>query len=215
MSSLQASRTLVKSPPELWAELSDLGSLARHLGEFGEIRITQVDPESRVDWEADRASGSVRLEPSGWGTRVVLTVDTPEPAADPVPEPEAPPVAEAEPVAEPAAIDPVEPDPTPEPLPEPERGFWARLFGRPKVTPAPTPEPEAAEPEPEPVIEEPAVEPDPAEDRAFGTIEWEVPEPPVELEPEPEPLAPPDAHAVLNGVLDTLGAAHHRPFSRS
>ncbi len=88
MSSLQASRTLVKSPPELWAELSDLGSLARHLGEFGEIRITQVDPESRVEWEADRASGTVRLEPSGWGTRVVLTVDTPEPAADPEPEPE-------------------------------------------------------------------------------------------------------------------------------
>ena len=87
MSSLQASRTLVKSPPELWAELSDLGSLARHLGEFGEIRITQVDPESRVEWEADRASGTVRLEPSGWGTRVVLTVDTPEPAAeDPEPE---------------------------------------------------------------------------------------------------------------------------------
>ena len=77
MTSLQASRTLVKSPPELWAELSELGSLARHLGEFGEIRITKVDPESRVEWEADRASGTVRLEPSGWGTRVVLTVDTP------------------------------------------------------------------------------------------------------------------------------------------
>jgi hypothetical protein len=105
MSSLQASRTLVKSPPELWAELSDLGSLARHLGEFGEIRITKTDPESRVEWEADRASGTVRLEPSGWGTRVVLTVDTPEPAADPEPEPEAAPVAEAAP-------EPVEPDPT-------------------------------------------------------------------------------------------------------
>jgi hypothetical protein len=36
-----------------------------------------------------------------------------------------------------------------------------------------------------------------------------------EPEPEPEPLAPEEAHAVLNGVLDTLGAAHHRPFSRS
>ncbi len=35
-----------------------------------------------------------------------------------------------------------------------------------------------------------------------------------EPEPEPEP-DPVDAHAVLNGVLDTLGAAHHRPFSRS
>jgi hypothetical protein len=216
MSSLQASRTLVKSPPELWAELSDVGSLARHLGEFGEIRITQVDPESRVEWEADRASGSVRLEPSGWGTRVVLTVDTPEPAADPVPgadppaEPEPEPAAEAETVAEPA-----EPDSSPEPSTEPEAepGFWARLFGRRKLAPAP-PEPEAVEPEP--VIEEPvAIEPDPAQDKAFGTIEWEIPEPPVEEEPEPEPLAPPDTHAVLNGVLDTLGAAHHRPFSRS
>src|SRR5213083_479124 len=86
MAEPSAQRTLVKSPPELWAELSDLGSLARHLGEFGEIRITKVDPESRVEWEADRASGTVRLEPSGWGTRVVLTVDTPEPAADPEPE---------------------------------------------------------------------------------------------------------------------------------
>ena len=224
MSSLQASRTLVKSPPELWAELSDLGSLARHLGEFGEIRITQVDPESRVDWEADRASGSVRLEPSGWGTRVVLTVDTPEPAADPEPEADAPAEPEAVAVAEPAAepppeaatvAEPVEPAPSPEPLPEPaKRGFWVRLFGRRKVAPAP--EPEVVEPEPEPVIEEPvAVEPEPAEDEAFGTIEWEIPEPPVEPEPEPEPVAPPDAHAVLNGVLDTLGAAHHRPFSRS
>jgi hypothetical protein len=216
MSSLQASRTLVKSPPELWAELSDLGSLARHLGEFGEIRITKVDPESRVEWEADRASGTVRLEPSGWGTRVVLTVDTPEPAADPEPEPEEAPVAEAEPEA-------VQPDPHPEPLAEepamepaaaidePKRGFWARLFGRKKpVEPAPAPEPVAVEPEPEPVLEEPEPEPE----TPFGTIEWEIPEPVAEEEPEPEPDTPADPAAVLHGMLDTLGAAHHRPFSR-
>jgi hypothetical protein len=226
MSSLQASRTLVKSPPELWAELSDLGSLARHLGEFGDIRITKVDPESRVEWEADRASGTVRLEPSGWGTRVVLTVDTPEPAAIPTPEadaepeavpaPEPPPVAvvEPDPAPEPEAIEPEpEPEPAEEPAPEPKRGFWARLFGRKKLTPVePAPEPVAEEiVEPEPVDEEPEA----AESQAFGTIEWEVPEPVAE-EPEPEPEPDPvDAHAVLNGVLDTLGAAHHRPFSRS
>ena len=35
-----------------------------------------------------------------------------------------------------------------------------------------------------------------------------------EPEPEPEPIAADEAHAVLTGVLDTLGAAHHRPFSR-
>jgi hypothetical protein len=207
MTSLQASRTLVKSPPELWAELSELESLARHLGEFGEIRITQVDPESRVEWEADRASGTVRLEPSGWGTRVVLTVDTPEPV-EAAPEPEAvvveePPAPEPEPVA-------IEPEPEPEP--EPKRGWFARLFRRtpPAVAPAPRPEPVAVEPEPEP---EPA--PDPERERAFGTIEWETPAEPVAEEPEPEPIAADEAHAVLTGVLDTLGAAHHRPFSRS
>ena len=265
MSSLQASRTLVKSPPELWAELSDLGSLARHLGEFGEIRITKVDPESRVEWEADRASGTVRLEPSGWGTRVVLTVDTPEPpAADPepttiaaaieaaaeaepvaeaeAPEVEAEPMAEAEAPeveAEPAAeYGPAEAEAGPmaaaeddpmaesdhaeapdEPVavaeePAPKRGFWARLFGRKKmapVEPAPEPEPVAAEPEPEPELEAPS-----EDDKPFGTIEWEVPEPPAaEEEPEPEPAVPSDPEAVLHTVLDTLGAAHHRPFSRS
>jgi hypothetical protein len=224
MSSLQASRTLVKSPPELWAELSDLGSLARHLGEFGEIRITKVDPESRVEWEADRASGTVRLEPSGWGTRVVLTVDTPEPPADPEPEPEPEPAAVVEEVVAPE--EPVAEEPAPEPEPiaaaepveepvveEPKRGFWARLFGRKKLAPAePRPhlpaEPVAAEPEPEPVEE-------PEADKPFGTIEWEVPEPVAE-EPEPEPETDTvDPEKVLHGVLDNLGAAHHRPFSRS
>ena len=221
MTSLQASRTLVKSPPELWAELSDLGTLARHLGEFGEIRITQADPESRVEWEADRASGTVRLEPTGWGTRVVLTVQTPE--ADPEPsaaegeavdeteavavEPE--PVAVAEPEVEPVAE--VAPEPAAEPA---RRGFWARLFWRP--VPAPV-EPVAvvAEPEPEPVAAE--LEPE-AVDRSFAPIEWEAPAPVIEEPPEdpaPAPLDRDEAHAVLTGVLDNLGAAHHRPFSRS
>lgn len=204
MTSLQASRTLVKSPPELWAELSELESLARHLGEFGEIRITQVDPESRVEWEADRASGTVRLEPSGWGTRVVLTVLTPEPGeAEPEPEPV---VEEPAPAPEPAAVEP-------EPAPEPRRGWFARLFRRtpPPVAPEPQPEPVAVEPEPEP---EPAPE-RAARERAFGTIEWETPAEPVADEPEPAPIDADEAHAVLTGVLDTLGAAHHRPFSRS
>jgi hypothetical protein len=247
MTSLQASRTLVKSPPELWAELSELESLARHLGEFGEIRITKVDPESRVEWEADRASGTVRLEPSGWGTRVVFTVDTPEPApvvpepvvVEPEPQPEPEPVA-AEPEPEPESI---AVELQPEPAPPAKRGWFARLFRR--TPPAPgeaSAEPVAAaapvrdgvaesvapehEPEPEPVeratfgpltVDEAAraADQEAAErDRAFGTIEWETPEEPVEEEPEPAPIHPDEAHAVLTGVLDALGAAHHRPFSR-
>jgi hypothetical protein len=74
MVSSEVQRTLVKSPPELWAEISDPESLARHLGEFGEIRITRVQPEQKVEWEADDAHGSVVIKPSGWGTKVKLTV---------------------------------------------------------------------------------------------------------------------------------------------
>ncbi len=73
MTEHQSSRTLVKSTPELWAECSDAGSLARHLGAFGEIRITKLEPESAVAWEGAAACGTVRLEPAGWGTRVTLT----------------------------------------------------------------------------------------------------------------------------------------------
>ena len=71
--SSEVQRTLVKSPPELWAELSDPTALARHLGELGEIRITRVEPEKTVEWEAADATGMVRLKPSGWGTKVTLT----------------------------------------------------------------------------------------------------------------------------------------------
>jgi hypothetical protein len=73
MPATQVQRTLVKSPPELWTELSDPATLARHLGELGEIRITRLQPERRVEWKAERASGSVVLQPSGWGTKVTLT----------------------------------------------------------------------------------------------------------------------------------------------
>jgi hypothetical protein len=129
---MEAKRTLVKSPPELWAELSDMAALARHLGEFGEIRITRTEPETVVEWEGDLASGSVRLEPSGWGTKVTLT-------------------------ALPVMLDPPapEPAPQPEPAPEPARpSFWARLFRR-RVPEPPAPAPAAppAVPEPLPAIE--------------------------------------------------------------
>src|SRR5437763_15078782 len=101
----QATRTLVKSPPEVWAQCSEADALARHLnGSFGEIRITRLEPETAVAWEGELASGTVRLEPSGWGTKVILTA-RPEDVAEAV-------VAEPEPV--------VEPEPEPEPVAEPE-----------------------------------------------------------------------------------------------
>src|SRR5947209_571112 len=98
MTELQASRTLVKSPPELWAECSDAASLARHLGGFGDIRITRLDPETAVAWEGERARGTVRIEPAGWGTKVILTAVAapglpPAASPDPPPAPADPPVS--------------------------------------------------------------------------------------------------------------------------
>src|SRR4051794_4323574 len=123
----RAQRTLVKSPPELWAEVSDAGALAGHLGAFGEIRITRLEPETTVAWEGDRARGTGELEPSGWGTKVRLTA-----MSDSEREDERERVAAPEPVAQ-VALEP-EPEPTPEQEPEPEpprrRGLFARLFAR-------------------------------------------------------------------------------------
>ncbi|HZI92054.1 MAG TPA: hypothetical protein VFD31_10580, partial [Thermoleophilaceae bacterium] len=73
MPDLTVKRTLVKSPPELWAELSEVEGLSRHLGEFGEIKISRLDPERTVAWEGEHASGTVEIEASSWGTKVVLT----------------------------------------------------------------------------------------------------------------------------------------------
>src|SRR4051812_3794689 len=122
MSEPRAQRTLVKSPPELWAEISDVSTLARHLGAFGEIRITRLENETTVVWEGDRACGTVELEASGWGTKVTITaaaVAAPE-QVEPEPEPAA--VAEAE--AEAREPDEPEPEAVGEPeaeaVPEPE-----------------------------------------------------------------------------------------------
>ena len=153
MTEHEASRTLVKSRPELWAECSEATSLARHIGEFGEIRITRLEPETAVAWEGDVVRGTVRLEPSGWGTRVILT----------------------------AAV-------------------------------------EAAEPELEAVVDE-AAEPEPPEPEAEAELAELEPEAVNEEIPESESPSsgpgPPAVASVLDSALDSLGSAHHRPFSRA
>jgi hypothetical protein len=90
MEAVEAQRTLVKSVPELWAQLSERRQLAPLLDEtFGEIRITRLEPESLIAWESDLARGEVELATSGFGTRVRLTAELGEPE----PEPEPPPAA--------------------------------------------------------------------------------------------------------------------------
>jgi hypothetical protein len=205
----RAQRTLVKSPPELWAEVSDVSTLARHLGEFGDIRITRLEAETTVVWEGDRARGTVNLEPSGWGTKVTITAEAIAVEAEEEAEAEVEEavVAEPEPEAvapEPEAVDEAEPEPLSR-----RRGIWARLFRR------------RVQPELEPVVETPVVEAE-IEPEVVPTVA--VPEPEAEAEPIEEPAiegeiaaAALDAErveAVLVGVLDDLGSAHHRPFSR-
>src|SRR5437764_2697482 len=136
MSEHQASRTLLKSAPELWTECSDAQSLARHLMPYyGEITITRLEPETTVAWEGDHISGTVRLEPSGWGTKVTLTVarqgpeviDAPVPAASEAPEraPERAAAEAPEPPPEPIAAAPPEP---PQQEPQPARpSLMARM----------------------------------------------------------------------------------------
>ncbi len=289
MVSSEVQRTLVKSPPELWAELGDPAALARHLGELGEIRIVKTKPEERVEWAADGATGTVLIKASGWGTKVTLSVtrelyiskDEPAPAdPDAAAEPEA--GAETEPIAEPAPSEPVPvaPEPagiaaaTPEPTleaepttpgsapastaadpistPERRRGFFARLFGRRKPA-----SPESSEPASEisapsseaasaPAWETAVEHRPPTSEAKSGTSaiqslqarfqpEESEQTPPTLSGPEPEQparhtesaadiaaeleaaeeVAAEEVAAVLSAVLDRLGAAHHRPFSRS
>jgi hypothetical protein len=269
--SSEVRRTLVKSPPELWAELSDSDALMRHLGELGEIRITSIEPETKVEWEADEAIGVVELKPSGWGTKVTLSVTRnppvpekrpepapvtttepdssvevdakayPQPATTAEPEPTATATADLKPTVDPesesavesectparAAEDLVEPKPEPAPelaakAPErePQLGFFARLFRKRQAKPVATAEPEPVLPV------EPEVAPDPPEPE-LEVVTLAVPEP-IYPERPPQPvidlaaeLASVEAQmaeettALLTGVLDRLGAAHHRPFSRA
>ena len=212
MSAHSAERRLVKSSPELWAGVSDQDSLGRYLHAFGEIRITGTDPETTVAWEGDQVSGTVEIASAGWGTKVTLTVEVQDRPAAPAPAVEAS-------VSEPAPPQPtLAPTPTRETAPtfspvlrrQPKAGFFARLldFGLPIPDP---PRREARTDEPEPTAE-PELAPEPMPD---PIVVPEV-EPEVSTEaPEPAPLSAESIDEILSGVLDDLGAAHHRPFSRS
>ena len=173
MSDHEASRTLVKSAPELWAECSEAASLAKHLGAFGEIRITKLEPETAVVWEGDAARGTVRLEPSGWGTRVVLTAGRDAPAPEAVEEPPAEP--EPEPAVAVVEVPAV-----------PHRGRLSRVFHR---------WPRRGRVDAPAVAAEPELEPQPEADPVDGAGQSTL-----------------DA---LDAALDSLGSAHHRPYSRS
>lgn len=218
MSESRASRTLVKSTPELWSEVSSPVSLQRHMDQFGEIRITKLEPETAVAWEGEHARGTIRLEPSGWGTKVSLTSSlvTGEGAPDEHEQPDAPREDRAEAGLLPAGL--VLPFETVETEmreltvflersrreAELQKSRWPRrLARRMRLWFAP----ELEEGNGPPAPDDPApLTPEP-EAVASGAVS--VPATP----PQSEPQSP--QGAALNAVLDSLGQAHRRPYSRA
>lgn len=201
MVSSEVQRKLVKSAPELWAQLSDPTALARHLGALGEIRITKTMPEQSVEWEAEAAQGRVDLEQSGWGTKVTLTIRR---------ELAQPPAA----VACEASDRREKQDP---PLdgaaePEPRLGLLARILRRRPGRRTRADRPAAGQPEHPPQRETDLGAAAAAKDDLQAESGPQAPATdPATLERE---IAERDAQT-LNDVLDRLGSAHHRPFSRS
>jgi hypothetical protein len=72
MPRFEVSRTLVKSPPELWAELGP-ECLEKALGS---VSVEETEPERAIAFEGEGVRGTAVLEPAGWGTKVTLTAET-------------------------------------------------------------------------------------------------------------------------------------------
>jgi hypothetical protein len=77
MPRFEVSRTLVKSPPELWAELGP-DCLEKALGT---VSVHETLPERELTFEGEGVHGTAVLEPAGWGTKVTLTAETEEEVA--------------------------------------------------------------------------------------------------------------------------------------
>jgi hypothetical protein len=77
MPRFEVSRTLVKSPPELWAELGP-DCLEKALGA---VSVEETEPEREMSFTGDGIHGTAVLEPAGWGTKVTLTAETEEQVA--------------------------------------------------------------------------------------------------------------------------------------
>ena len=77
MPRFEVSRTLVKSPPELWAELGP-DCLEKALGA---VSVEETEPERSLSFSGEGVHGTATLEPAGWGTKVTLTAETEEQVA--------------------------------------------------------------------------------------------------------------------------------------
>ena len=174
-----ASRTLVKSPPEVWEQLDHPGRMqglmSALVGHATEVSVTEREEESKLVWKAipDDAWIEVELAEKGWGTNVSVTAEAgSEPTKlegwldaviDELATPTKRPFEGMGEAEEPEAPQPV--------APEPEIAVVEETPAVPEPEPEPQPEPE---PEPEPAPEQPVAEepppPEPKKKKRFGFL---------------------------------------------
>jgi hypothetical protein len=76
-----ASRTLVKSPPEVWEQLDHPGRMeglmSALVGHAADVEVYERQEESRLAWKevSDGARIDVKIAEKGWGTNVRVSAD--------------------------------------------------------------------------------------------------------------------------------------------
>jgi hypothetical protein len=74
-----ASRTLVKSPPEVWEQLDHPGRMqglmSALVGHAAEVEVYERVEESKLAWKADDGRIEVKLAEKGWGTNVSVSAE--------------------------------------------------------------------------------------------------------------------------------------------
>jgi hypothetical protein len=113
MPTVEVSRTLVKSPPELWEDLA--GERLKEM--VGAEEVKPSEDEHLLAWQGEGTRGTASLEPSGWGTKVILRAEVEETVTELEPQ-----VAQ---LGLWARLLGVKPPPPPEPEPEPEQRAWS------------------------------------------------------------------------------------------
>jgi hypothetical protein len=74
-----ASRTLVKSPPEVWEQLDHPGRMqglmSALVGHAADVEVYERVEESKLAWKADGGRIEVKLAEKGWGTNVSVSAE--------------------------------------------------------------------------------------------------------------------------------------------
>lgn len=214
MANVEVSRTLVKSPPEVWAELGRDGRLAELIGDES-LQVTVAEELAVLEWQAASSSGRIEIHASGWGTKVSLVADVAEEPARAEPTPRRSEaqstVSKPKPEAKSEQSDLVVEEIASQATTVARVGLWTRIKH------AFTGDDPAAAVADAAITESETLDEDEAQAEADnGQVDCatapEVPE--AELDPSPEyDAGQPTYEKRLTAVLDHLGSAHKRPFS--